>query len=46
MASFAEGLRYTFKDYLEWENAEHTELIDGTPVMMAPLLRIHQEISG
>lgn len=38
--------RYTFADYLEWEEAEHTELIDGIPMMMAPPLRIHQEISG
>lgn len=36
--------RYTFADYLEWEEAEHTELIDGIPMMMAPPLRIHQEI--
>ena len=46
MTSFEEKLRYTFADYLEWENAEHTELIDGAPVMIAPPLRIHQEING
>ncbi len=38
--------RYTFADYLEWEEDEHTELIDGVPVMMAPPMRIHQKICG
>lgn len=46
MTSFPDELRYTFADYLEWENEENTELIDSTPVMMAPPLRIHQRISG
>lgn len=46
MTSFEKNFRYTFADYLEWENAAHTELIDGAPVMIAPPLRIHQEISG
>lgn len=38
--------RYTYADYLAWDENERIELIDGEPVMMAPPLRIHQKISG
>ena len=37
---------YTYIDYLTWDEQEHTELIEGVPVMMAPPSRIHQQISG
>ena len=37
--------RYTFADVLTWDESERMELIEGTPVMMSPPTRIHQEIS-
>ena len=37
---------YSYADYLEWDENERIELIDGAPVMMAPPSRRHQEISG
>jgi Uma2 family endonuclease len=36
---------YTYADYLEWDEAERYEIIDGEAYMMAPPFRIHQEIS-
>lgn len=36
--------RYTLADTLTWDKRERIELIDGAPVMMAPPLRLHQEI--
>ena len=36
--------RYTYADYLEWDENERIELIYGAPVMMAPPSRRHQEI--
>ena len=36
--------RYTLADALTWDKRERIELIDGAPVMMAPPLRLHQEI--
>lgn len=38
--------RYTLADALTWNESEHIELIYGDPVMMAPPVRRHQEISG
>ena len=38
--------RYTYADYLEWDEKERVELIGGAPLMMAPPSRKHQEISG
>ena len=38
--------RYTLADALAWDEQDRVELIDGYPVMMAPPVRIHQEISG
>ena len=46
MALPAEKMRYTFADALTWEEHERIEIIDGEAVMMAPPIRIHQEISG
>lgn len=38
--------RYTLSDALTWDEREHIELLEGTPIMMAPPSRAHQEISG
>ena len=38
--------RYTLADALTWDESEHIELIYGSPFMMAPPVRRHQEISG
>lgn len=38
--------RYTLSDALKWDEQEHIELLEGTPIMMAPPSRAHQEISG
>ena len=35
---------YNFNDFLRWGMSENTELIDGTPYMMAPPSRRHQRI--
>lgn len=45
MALPAENIRYTFADFLTWEENERIELLDGEPVMMAPPSRMHQKIS-
>ena len=45
MALPAEEPRYTFADALTWGEDERIEIIDGEAVMMAPPLRVHQEIS-
>ena len=44
MALPAEEPRYTFADALTWGEDERIELMDGEAVMMAPPLRVHQEI--
>jgi Uma2 family endonuclease len=36
---------YTYADYLEWDENERYEIIDGEAYMMATPSRIHQEIS-
>lgn len=41
-----QGKYYTYADYLTWDEQEHTELIEGTPVMMSPPSRAHQKASG
>ena len=46
MAIPMEQPRYTFADLLTWDDSAHYELIDGEAYMMAPPLRVHQEISG
>lgn len=38
--------RYTLADALTWDESERMELIYGDPVMMAPPVRKHQDISG
>ena len=46
MALPAEKTLFTFADYLNWNENEHIELIDGEAVMMAPPSTAHQLISG
>lgn len=46
MALPAEKMRYTFADVLTWEEHERIEIINGEAVMMAPPVRVHQEVSG
>jgi Uma2 family endonuclease len=49
MADAAEKLEnehYTYADILQWDESERYELFDGRAFMMAPPMRIHQEISG
>ena len=46
MALPSKRMRYTFADALTWEENQRIEIIDGEAVMMAPPVRIHQEISG
>lgn len=45
MAIPAEKRKYSFLDYLSWDESDRAELLDGERIMMAPLARIHQEIS-
>lgn len=40
-----EKARFTYADYLTWDENERIELLDGSPVMMAPPSRMHQKIS-
>ena len=42
----AEETRYSFADALTWGEDERIEIIDGEAYMMAPPVRVHQEISG
>lgn len=46
MALPAEKERYTFADYLTWDENELIEIINGETFMMATPSRIHQKISG
>ena len=39
-------MRYTYSDYLTWDDDQRWELIDGVPFMMSAPSRLHQEISG
>ena len=45
MAIPAEKRKYSFLDYLSWDESDRVELLDGELIMMAPPARIHQEIS-
>lgn len=38
--------KYSYADYLTWDENERWEIIDGVPYMQAAPSRIHQEISG
>jgi len=44
--SLAEKIRYTYADYLEWDDDVRYELIEGVPYAMAAPSQAHQEISG
>lgn len=46
MALPAERARITFADVLAWDEKERAEIINGETFLMAPLSRVHQEISG
>ena len=49
MSNFAlkPDLKYTYADYLNWDDGERWELIDGEVYNMSPApRRIHQKISG
>jgi len=37
---------YTFADVLTWDEQERVELIYGQPVLVAPPIRVHQEVNG
>lgn len=37
---------YSYADYLNWDEGERWEIIDGSPYMHATPSRMHQEISG
>jgi Uma2 family endonuclease len=41
-----EASYYTYADYLEWDEGERCEIIDGEAYIMATPSRIHQESSG
>jgi Uma2 family endonuclease len=43
--SETEKSRYTYADYLEWDENKRYEIIDGEAYMMATPSRIHQKIS-
>jgi len=38
--------RYTYKDYMTWNDNKYWELIDGIAYQMAPPSRKHQNVSG
>jgi len=42
----AYDVRYTYSDYLQWNDDVRRELIDGIPYLMAGPNRRHQELSG
>ena len=42
----AYDVRYTYSDYLKWDDDERRELIDGVPYLMAAPNRKHQGILG
>jgi Uma2 family endonuclease len=46
MALAQEKIYYTYADFLEWDENEHFEIIDGEAVMLGAPDRVHQEISG
>lgn len=45
MSTPTEKCKYSFSDYLSWDESDRAELLDGERIMMAPPARIHQEIS-
>lgn len=38
--------KYTYRDYLSWDDNERWELIDGAPYLMTAPLKKHQDIVG
>ena len=46
MSNLAENMRYTYAEYLRWNDDIRYELIDGVPYMMAAPSRMHQKVSG
>ena len=46
MDALPENKRFTYSDYLTWDNHTRYELIDGIPYMMAPPSSRHQRIVG
>ena len=38
--------KYSYADYLTWDEDERWEILDGVPYMQAAPSRVHQEISG
>ncbi|MCL1852402.1 MAG: Uma2 family endonuclease [Peptococcaceae bacterium] len=46
MASFQPDKRYTYSDYLSWDDGVRYELIDGIPYMLAAPSQAHQAISA
>ena len=42
----AYDVRYTYSDYMKWDDDKRRELIDGVPYLMAGPNRRHQEISS
>jgi len=41
-----EDQRYTYSDYLQWDDDQRWELIDGVPFLMSAPTRRHQQILG
>ena len=37
--------KYTYKDYINWDDSHYWELIDGVPYQMAPASTKHQRVS-
>ena len=46
MAGPAKNKKYTYSDYLTWDDDKRYELIDGEVFLLVSPLFIHQEISG
>ena len=42
----AYDVRYTYSDYIQWDDDVRRELIDGVPYLMAAPNRRHQELSS
>jgi len=39
-------MKYTYSDYLQWDDDKRRELIDGVPYLMSAPTRSHQKVSG
>ncbi|WP_241154351.1 Uma2 family endonuclease [Staphylospora marina] len=45
--TFHEGIKYSYRDYLQWDDEQSWEIIDGVPHNMAPAPSSkHQEVLG